>query len=262
MSRKILYFITLLICLSCDRIPSDSQIIDPDSYFEHDNQYYPDSLLIDIAYNGPKYVEGFFHEDLSNILFNIIGEFIEYDSVSSWYEPAVSDIDSARKLVNKRIEGLGNDISKIIEGRHTEKYFEFVYPEYHITTSKDFYLRVHHSNYFDGVYYSYEDETNGHILYIGQRHLTEYNEIEVKEFFQRLWFYYFQHRNGAKVIENYIAQKDNYFHFVIYYITIVRGDLGVTDEITLTKSEYLLNENTGFILIKNQNLLMIDGHPN
>jgi len=262
MKNIILFFILAFRFISCGQGINEPFKEDPELYFEKTNHIYPDSILINIAYNGPKYIGGFYYEDLSNILFNQIGEFREFNSVYSWYEPSVIKEDSARRLVNQRVLFLRGDTANVIQGNHTDKYFEFIYPNYLTSSNWDFYLRVHKSSYFEGIYYSNEDETKKQIIQIGTINVKDLSSSIIKELFERLWYYQCYNWGGAKVLESYTSKKGQYFLYVIYYITIVYGDYSIMDEISLIKSEYLVNEKSRNTLIKNQNIKIVHGRGN
>jgi hypothetical protein len=206
---------------------------------------FSDETVKNAVYNGPKFPSDFFHEGLADVILNYIME----TDVITFTEPATDNYDTALVWVNKRLSELSLDTTNLIDGRPSEKYFEFFWP-HPALTGPDYMFRVHKSSYFEGVeFVGTSDMNQFNIVELG---ILNYRPLDLQlvgEFFDQLWFYKHYKIGGAVVLKRTITEISNSYKYTIYFTHTVFGDYGIRDKILLLKGEFELNKSNGTSII-------------
>ena len=207
---------------------------------------FSDEAVKNAVYNGPKFPSDFFHEGLADVILNYIME----ADVLTFTEPATDNFDTALVWVNIRLSELSLDTTKLIDGRPSEKYFEFFWPQ-PVLTEPVYMFRVHKSSYFEGVeFVGTSDMNQFNIVELGIINYRPLTLQFVREFFDQLWFYKHFNIGGAVVLKRTITENASSYKYTIYFTHTVFGDYGVRDKIRLLKGEFDLNKSNGTSQIK------------
>ena len=201
---------------------------------------FSDEAVKSAVYNGPKFPSDFFHEGLADVILN----YISYYDVLTFTEPATDNYDTALVWVNKRLGELSLDTTNLIDGRPSEKYFEFFWPHPALTGTV-YMFRVHKSSYFEGVEFGSQDENFYQIIELGIINHRPIDSQFAKEFFDQLWFYKHYNMGGAVVLKRIVTENSNGYHYTIYFTHTFFGDFGVRDKIWLIKGDFDLNKSNG-----------------
>jgi hypothetical protein len=201
---------------------------------------FSDETVKNAVYNGQKFPSDFFHEGLADVVLNYIRE----SDVTTFTEPATDNYDTALVWVNIRLVELSLDTTNLIDGRPSEKYFEFFWPQPALTEPV-YMFRVHKRSYFEDVKFGSQDEDFYQIIELGTINFRPFTLQLVKEFFDQLWFYKHYNFGGAVVLERTVSESLSNYHYTIYFTHTVFGDYGMQDRIMLFKGDFELNKSNG-----------------
>jgi len=206
---------------------------------------YPDDIVKSAVYSGPKYPSDFYQENFYDAVLNYIQQ---WDTPTST-EPATDNYNTALDLTHIRLNELGLDRSKLIDGQSTEKYFEFNWASDSLITHPEYYFRVHKSSYFEGVKLGTLDENKFQIVELGKINYRPFSIQFVQDFFDRLWFYKHYNFGGAVVLKRTVLENQNNYNYTIYYTRTTFGDYGLQDKIKVYKGYFDLNKVNGICQI-------------
>ena len=217
---------------------------------------FTDKELLDAAYSGYKYPEGFYQEDLH-------GGSLYYENTVSikpvgerehiWIELCTNNKSQALEWSESSSKNSAY-YRDLVDEKETEKYFEFrrVYSK---NPSDVILSRVHKCDYLNRS--KYDKSKRPSILgTFNQRPVT----IEkVKELIEYLWFIENYNWGGQKVLRSFTENQGNSVKHTLYKICIVYGDWGVCDVISLFKSEYIVDKNSGEITVSHEIIKTVTG---
>ena len=239
----ILTIIILLSFLSCT-----SDIIEPP----------PEDELLDFAYSGNQYPDGFYTEELS-------GGTIYYENTISttplnergdeWIQFCADDIETARELSERSGENCSTYREPVSE-RETEKYYEFrkVNPNH----PSDIVLsRIHKCSYLDRSMYDFLNTQE----VIGVFTKINFNIEDARELIEYLWFTQYS-LLGCKVYKSSIKDNRGVYIQTIYEVRLIKGDWGVTDRIEYIENIFYVNKINGEITYQSKIIKQIQGKNN
>ncbi|MBT3463720.1 hypothetical protein HOD20_10330 [archaeon] len=274
MKTKYIFLIILLIialtnCVQQQKEPSNSIKIKPQPpVFQSMQTEFTDKEILDAVYSDYKVPNDFFKDVLEtdNISYSVYYLNVMKNNESAFY--CTNDFNTAKQLVEKDIVEYNqkNNWDRILrETSETEKFFEFktILDQ---TRFPDKYLRyrVYKCSYVTDLqyirFYPHDDYSTG--IYIGileQKPITKEN---VKEFVEFQWYSIFNNYNshGKKVLSSFEEMDDNSIKHTFFETKTVGGDWGTCDEITLIKSDYTINKNSGEIKLFQNDLRKIKGN--
>jgi len=219
---------------------------------------FPDDVVKSAVYSGPKYPSDFFQEDLSNVILNYIQQW----DIPASYEPAADDYVTAVNFVNTRLDELGLDKSKLIEGQSTEKYFEYTWSADSVTNNPQYIFRVHKKSCFEGVKFGTLDDNFCRIVELGKINYRPLSLQFVRTFFDQLWFYNHYNISGSVVLKRDASENINGCKYIIYYTMSVFGDYGLQDNIYVYKGEFEVDKSSGVSQINYTFIKQVKGNRN
>lgn len=223
---------------------------------ETDADDFSDEFIKYVVYNGPKYPADFYSE----VLFQTVLNYIRVLDILTFIEPSTNDYSTALVWVKNRVIELGFDITIIVDGQSSEKYFEFHYQ--HPALAAFYVFRVHKSSYFEGVKFGSKDENANQIIELGKINYRPFSLQFAKEFFDQLWFYKHYDTGGAVVVKRTVSESINSFRYTIYFTHTIFGDFGLRDKIRLFKGEFVLNTLDGSSQIQHTLIKEVLGNYN
>ncbi|MCK5233698.1 MAG: hypothetical protein KAJ91_02665 [Candidatus Aenigmarchaeota archaeon] len=277
MKTKCIAFIFLVIvaiagCVQQQEKPSD--IMPPAPTFQSAQAVFSDEDILNSVYSDYNLPEAFYQDNLDK------GDKI-YDAIyyerqqenNKWIFYCTDQLGAAKQFVDEDVANYNKQEPAefypdrfIIETNENDKFFEFKTIEDQ-TKSSDikYYLRyrVHKCSYLGdlqhGMYYK-KDNTlpDNYVGVFTQKPVTTENVKELVEF---LWYSAFGHYNtgGSKVLSSFSEDNDGFIKHILFETNSVFGDFGVCDQITLTKSTYTVNKNSGEIELTQEEIKNIQG---
>lgn len=211
---------------------------------------FSDEDLLHAAYDGPKYPEGFYHEDLgggSLYYENTISITPTEERGDEWIELCTDDSEHAREWSEMSAEA--SSVSRELVGeRETEKYFEF-------EREVSFFSRVHRCSYLDRS--QYDRLHPGSVL--GQLNLRPVTVESVQELSEYLWFISNCNNGSAKALCSAGALQEDRVEHTLLEILVAWGDWGLCDEITLIETVYHVDDESGRITYEQRELRTVQG---
>ena len=242
--------------------------------FQTEQTKFTDKEILDAVYSNYKTPDGFFVDTLEK------GEKIS-DSVyyvrmlenNNWIFYCTNDINTAKQLVDRDIaEYHKTDDSSgrmIVDASENEKFFEFKTLETHKTLpGMKYYLRyrAYKCSYLSdlqyGMYYKKDKSiSDGYIGTFTKKPITTENVKELVEF---LWYSAFSNYNlgGAKVLSSFTGENGDSIKHTLFETSTTYGDWGLYDQITLIKSIYTVNKNSGEIRLIKEDIKTLQGRGN
>jgi len=224
---------------------------------EQSNQAeFTDQGILNAVYSNYKYPEDFYQEDLK-------GASLYYENTISVRPPVEREHKWIELCTDNKSQALewSESSSKnsacyrdLIDERETEKYFEGR-RGYSEKPSDIILSRVHKCSYLDRSKYD-KFERGTTLGRFNQRPVTIEN---VKELIEYLWFIENYNIDGQKVLSSFTEDQGDSVKHTIYETHVVYGDWGVCDQITLIKSEYIVDKNSGEITISQENVKTVKG---
>lgn len=231
--------------------------------------------ILDAVYSDYKVPDRFFEDALERG--GKISDSVYYERVlenNKWMFYCTNYFNTAKQFVEKNVAEYNKQEPKefypdrvIIETNENEKFFEFKTIEEQ-TTSPDrkYYLRyrVYKCSYISdlqhGMYYKKDDGISDN--YIGiftQKPITIKNVKELVEF---LWYSAFSNYNisGSKVLSSFVEEDNKSIKHMIFETRTVGGDWNMCDQITLVKSTYTVNIDSGKIELIQEDIRTIEGN--
>jgi internalin A len=224
--------------------------------FQPNQTEFTNQEILEAVYSDYKYPRDFYQEDLeggSLYYENTISVKPIFEREHRWIELCTDDRNQALEWSEASSKNSAY-YRDLIDERETEKYFEFerVYSEnpFDIILS-----RVHKSSYLDRS--SYDRFEKGSVLGIfNQRPITPENAKELTEY---LWFVENYNIVGSKVLSSFTEDQGNSIKHTIYETHVVYGDWGMSDQITLIKSEYVVDKNSGQFTLSQKHIRTVTG---
>ncbi len=277
MKNKILIisiiFVIVITLLSLFLFPKTLKKETQSPVFQATQTEFSDKVILDAVYSDYKTPDGFFVDTLEKG--EKISDSFYYERIlenNKWIFYCTNDINTAKQLVNKNISDYneqnysGSD-RVIIDTSENEKFFEFKTIEFSKTLpDRKYYLRyrVYKCNYLSDLQhgvYSKKDESisDNYIGIFAKKPITTENVKELVEF---LWYSAFSNYNtgGSKVLSSFTEENDNSIKHTIFETKTVYGDWGLCDQITLIKSIYTVNKNSGEIKLAEENVKILQGN--
>lgn len=215
----------------------------------------PDGFFVDTLERGEKISDSVYYERL---LENNNGIFY-----------CTKDINTAKQLVDENIADYNRQDSRdevIIDTSENEKFFEFKTIENKKNfPDRKYYLRhrVYKCNYLSDLQSEmyYEKDKSISDNYIGifaKRPVTTENVKELVEF---LWYSAFRNyiTVGSKALSSFTEEDGNLIKHTIFETKTASGDWGLCDRITLIKSIYTVNKNSGEIKLSQEDIKTLQG---
>ncbi len=235
---------------------------------------FTDKEILDVVYSDYKIPDGFFVDTLEKG--EKISDSVYYERVlenNNWVFYCTNDINTARQLVNKDIADYDktNDSSGriIIATSENEKFFEFKTLETHKTLpDRKYYLRyrVYKCNYLSDLQHGMYPKKDKSISdsYIGIFAKKPVTTENVKELVEFLWYSAFSNYNkgGSKILSSFTEENGDSVRHTIFETKVVYGDWGLRDQITLIKSIYTVNKNSGEIRLTEEDVKTLQGRGN
>lgn len=158
---------------------------------------------------------------------------------------------------------------EIVESKEQKKFFEIETLEkgegYYGKngTYSNFYL-VHKCSYLDQSdrkihSQKYDEELNATLGHFNLKPITKENVDELTAW---LWYLRNKDRGGSKVLSSFSEEFDGAIEQTIYETSVVYGDFGISDEVTLFKTTYSIDVNTGKIEILKERIKNFFSKPN
>lgn len=238
---------------------------------------FTDEDVLDAVYSDYKTPNGFFVDTLERG--EKISDSVYYEGVlenNNWIFYCTKDINTAKQLVDKDIADYNRQDNRqdspdgvIIDTSENEKFFEFktienkkAFPD------RKYYMRyrVFKCNYLSdlqsGMYYKKDKSVSDNYIGIfAKRPVTTENVKELVEF---LWYSAFRNyiTVGSKVLSSFTEEDGNLIKHTIFETKTMHGDWGLCDQITLIKSIYTVNKNSGEIKLTEEEIKTLTGNCN
>lgn len=240
---------------------------------------FSDQEILNAVYSNYQVPNSFFEDALvkTEKENNIFYERRTYDSSLTFF--CANDFNESKKLVEKHIKIIENRAKykritlflTIAETSEKEKFFEFkVTDNQNIPDNKLF--RVIKCSYIRETKrlllndYQYQRGfTSGYVGEFIQRPITP---EKVKELVEILWFIGFEKYSDndnidqQKVLSSFTKNQNTSIVHTIYGTNVLIGGIGGIDKITLTKSVYTVDKNSGKIYLTKETVKSIDGNYN
>jgi hypothetical protein len=208
------------------------------------------------VYSSYKYSEGFYHEDFqgSNPYYeNTISIHASNERPSYWFELSTNDRSQAFAW-SESSSVYSSYYRKLESERQTEKYFEFrrVWQEH---PSDVILSRVHKATYLDRSMY---DRFNpGDTIAVFQK--SPIDTAGFKELVEYLWSADNFNIGGAKALCSYVLDHGTAVEYLLFHTMVSFGDWGLSDQISVMRSTYLVSKQTGVVTCRKQIIRFITG---
>lgn len=238
--------------------------------FQSTQTEFTDKEILDAVYSDYKVPDGFFVDVLERG--EKISDSVYYERVlenNKWVFYCTNDFDAAKQHVEEDINEYNQSDYPdriLIETTENEKFFEFKTIENQTQFPvRKYYLRyrVYKCSYIEdlqhGMYYKKDEAIpQNYIGKFAQRLITIEN---VKELIEFLWYSGFGNYNigGSKVLSSFTEDHGGSIKHTIYETRTVYGDWGLCDQITLIKSEYNVDKNSGEITLSQEDVKTVKG---
>ena len=245
----------------------------PAPVFQSNQIKFSDQEILNTVYSDHKTPDGFFADILEKG--GKISDSVYYERVlenNNWAFYCTNDVNTAKQLVDKNIADYNKQASPgriIIDTSENEKFFEFKTLETHESLSdRKYYLRyrVYKCNYLSdlqhGMYYKTDKLiSDDYIGIFAKKPITTENVKELVEF---LWYSAFSNYNlgGAKVLSSFTEENGDSIKHTLFETKTGYGDWGLRDQITLIKSIYTINKNSGEIKLTEGVIKTLQGRGN
>jgi hypothetical protein len=214
-----------------------------------------DESLLQLAYSSYKLPDGFYQEDLHNVIFQNAGvmRIHPLGGRASVFERCTNDRSEALAW-SESPDYYGADDRQLVSERETERFFEFTW-EVHRLTSRVLLSRVDKCSYVDRS--MYDRRAHGTMLGIfNQRPVTADNVGSLVEY---LWYSENFTSVSAKVISSSGADLGSEIRHTLVEVRIAWGDWGMCDEISLVQSDYLVSKSSGEIRLTTTTVKTVQG---
>lgn len=219
---------------------------------------FSDNAVRNAVYSGPKYPSDFVTEDLSNVTLN----YIQSRNIPSMVEPTTDNYDSALTLAQPRVEELGLDYNKLINGLSNYKYYEFMWIVDTLNIHPNYIFRVHKESYFESVKFGLLDENKFQILELGNINYRPLTTNFITEFFDLMWFYKHYNFGGAVVLKRTVTEQSDCFKYSFHFTHTSYGDYGVQDRIRLYNGIFEVDKISGQSKIEYNLIKEVQGNYN
>jgi hypothetical protein len=224
---------------------SGCEILNEDKYvfptFKKNQSVFTNDDLLNATYSDYKTPIDFYNEDLGDTIIYYTNT-ISIDSLDGkWIELSTNLVDIAR---NWAIRTTYPDTVFSL-GILSDKFFEFVllYNQKDRSIKK---IRTHKNSYFNRLYYDFFNKSDT----IGVYKKQNFSGDDAKELVDYLWYTHNYRDYSSKILSSYFEidqQIINVYHFELF---VVYGDIGVSDQISLSKMIYKIDKNSGIITIE------------
>ncbi len=227
--------------------------LDPEPSFAPEQSSFTDDELLSAAYSATyKYPAGFYSENTSNkSIYHVNTVSIGRDG--GWFDLSADTRDEAygwATLTNER----GSVVRNYTGERATNIFFEFSYADPSLP-DRAFLSRVFKLGYADRSMYD-RLAKGPTIAKLNARPMTV---ATVKECVEYIWFYDNYNLGGAAVLSSFGSEDSAAVTITMYEISVVYGDWGLSDSITLHKSVYTAAKATGTINLARTGVRTIAG---
>ena len=229
--------------------------------FQPTQTEFSDEEIIDAVYSEYKYPESFYQEELGGIRLFYENTFTlkPLGERDGWVELCTDNRSRASEWVETSTKNsvyLSRYKNLTYDERETEKFFEFrgIRPkdQQHVILR-----RVHKCSYFRPRHDKHRKLERGEVLGIfGQRPITIDN---VKELIEYLWFIENYNFYGRKVLSSFTSDEGSSIKHTIYETKVVVGDWGLCDEISLVRTEYVVDRNSGEVTVFPETIKILEG---
>jgi hypothetical protein len=216
-----------------------------------------DQELFDTVYSAFKFHDEFYTEELNDYSIYYINT-ISVSQQSPWRWLCTDNIDTATAWVER--SNLNSSVYRVLkETLETDKYFEFLRNNPNFPTDKVSF-RVYKCSYIEFCYYQENDDSyETPTLLISDNNVTQSDLVEFVEFLNFSSSYNF---GGRKFLETLSCETSDSIYVSLLGTSVVYGDWGLKDQITLTMDNYGTHKNGGKILSEHLELKTIDGKQN
>jgi hypothetical protein len=251
--KELLFIILIFIsCYGCQKDTSKQPYEVPT--FEPNQSEFSNDELINATYSRYKIPENFYHENLGDTSLYYVNT-ISIDSLEKkkWIELSTNSAETAKAWSIKSTL-INSEFAPVIAN---EKFYEF-FRIYNPTTNDLIKFRAHKKSYFSRGRYDFLDKSDT----IGVFNKPNFNGTDAKDLIDYLWYTHNYNNGSMKVLSSFF--DDNSLRTLVYHyeLLIVFGDRGLNDLITLLKSIYSLEKETGIIKVNVIEIKTIKGNLN
>lgn len=261
MKRGTHYYALALIVIGCTAStekeqPGEVVYLPPDI---RDSTQITDENVLSAVYSAYRYPPGFYQEDFlgaSPYYENTISIHALKDRPSYCYELSTNDRNQAYAW-SESSSVYSSYYRKLESERQTDKYFEFrrVWQDY---PSDVVLSRVHKDTYLDRSMHNYFHPKDTIAVF----RKSPVDTVKVKELIEYLWFAANFNTGGAKVLCTYAIERGTAIEYLLFHTAVSYGDWGVSDEISVIRSTFLVSKQTGTVTYRKQVLRSITGKRN
>ncbi|MCB2203518.1 hypothetical protein KQI65_02120 [bacterium] len=242
----------LLISCSDDDAPADPGT--GNALFDRSNPTpgITDQEIWDAVYEGKRYPDGVYHEDLDHSLYYVNSISIKplNEREDAWFELATEDSAQASAWALQSAL-YGGQYLQQTSSRVTEKFFEHARTDGNITIL----FRTHRAGYFDPS--TVDLLQHGDFLgYFKLRPITSSNFGELIEY---LWFIRNYQRGGAAILRSNVVSPSPTFTHEIIETEVIFGDWGIADIIRIHRRLYTVDSATGEVMRQSTQLEEFSG---
>jgi hypothetical protein len=247
------FYIGIVTGFTCGTTATPGPTLDPNPSFAPDQSVFTDEELLSAAYaTSYKYPAGcYFENTVNKSLYHV--NTVSFGQDGGWFELATNSRDEAYSwatLTNERSSVVRNFTGE----RATNLFFEFSYldPSF---PDQAFLARAFKLSSIDRSMY---DRLNKGPT-IARLNTKPLSIAAAKECVEYFWLYDNYNIGGRAILSSFGNEDTSSVTINMYEISVVFGDWGLSDSITLIKSVYTANKSTGDINLAKTSVRTIAG---
>jgi len=215
-----------------------------------------DDAILQLVYSQFEFPEGFYHEDLADTG-------IYYENTISVSPLSARPDYSSELSTNDHNQALAWSESSAVFSAYyrsllyesqTEKYFQFC-RVYQAHPSDVLFSRVHKLSYLDRSMFDYFHPTP----LIGVLNFKPIDSSSVRTLIQYLWFTHNYNVEGSKALATPVSESSDSVFCALYLVQTNFGDIGMPDQIRLTRELYAVDKQSGKIFLSTSIIRTIQG---